>query len=169
MPVATPETFRFANTITIDGPNDQQFVCKRPDPMAMLAAGVLPLPTFADLIERAAAGQMTTDDLRNDPATYADFVNRWVCAAVVQPTVVLTVKDESTELDVEELSVDLRLEIFRRTNDRLVSRRVIDAVAEFRRQQLPDPGSGSSGAAVPDASFGSLGADADIGELVVRA
>ncbi len=161
-PLSTAASLR-ARSIIVTVPDGDaepiRIACKRPDPLPLFASELLPLEVYAAVIETIGGtayrhAMQTHDELRKmtdaaakDPATYGDFIDRWACAAAVTPAVVLTAAEASDEaIWVEDLPPEVRVAIFMRTNDRLANKRVIDAVAEFRRTQRvdPDPGSGGS-------------------------
>lgn len=146
-------------TVPGDGDNEPvRLACRRPDPLILFASELLPLPIYAAVAE-AVTTSMNRLSLGavKDPIAYGDFIDRWVCAAVVTPHVVLTEAEASDEaIWVEDLSPEVRVAVFLRTNDRLSTKRVTDAVAEFRRHQPLDPDPGSSGAPVRGAAVESL-------------
>jgi len=147
--------------VTVPGEGDAEPVriaCKRPDPLVLFTNGLLPLEIYAAVAEVAATtvGNFSREAFK-DPALYGDFIDRWVCAAAMTPRVVLTEGEASDEgVWVEDLSPDVRIAVFMKTNDRLASKRVIDAVAEFRRRQPVDLDPGSGGEAVRHAAVESL-------------
>lgn len=165
MAVATPKTFRSQNTLIVTLPGDIEFQCRRPDPLELIAQDILPLPIYAAVFEAVGQGSLSADKMRDAPTTYLNFVDRWVCAAVVEPRVVLDVVDPEQEIHIDELSLESRLLIFSKTSDRLVSSRLAAKVAEFRRQEPPDSGPGPSSAPVQHAAVDA----ARDSELVVRA
>lgn len=146
-------------TVPSDGDSEPvRISCRRPDPIVLFANDMLPLEIYANVAENVS-GTMNSFTLAavKDPATYGDFVDRWVCAAAVSPKVVLAEQDASDEaIWVEDLAPDVRVAIFMKTNDRLANKRVIDAVAEFRRNQSVDHDTGPDGAQVRDTAVESL-------------
>jgi len=162
-PLSTPASIRGRQIIVTVPDGDAEpirIACKRPDPLQLFAGELLPLEVYGAVAEKVAASSSVGDfalAAAKDPAKYGDFIDRWTCAAAVKPVVVLTEAEASDEaVWVEDLPPDVRVAIFMRTNDRLTSKRVIDAVAEFRRHQLLDPDPGSGGQTVRDSPVESL-------------
>lgn len=137
--------------------------CRQPDPLVLVAEGLLQLDIYggvmaliADRIDAAIDNRPLPGDAPTRRETAA-FLDRWVCAAAVEPVVVLTEQDAAARpeaLWIEEMGADLKLAIFRATNARLLSQRVIDAVADFRRHQSTSARPGPDGTAVRDAAVG---------------
>lgn len=132
--------------IVVDVPGTEtQLECRRPDPLDQATLNLLPLEQFAAVVEAASASSAGALEFAKaalgDPQLYGDFVDRWVCAAVVVPRVVMTREEAETSAAVwvEDLEPDLRMEVWSRTNDRLTSRRVSDAVKAFRAGQSDGP------------------------------
>ncbi len=141
-----------------DGSEPVRISCRRPDPLVLFASALLPLEIYAKVAEKVT-GPIAGFSLAalKDQGTYGEFIDRWVCAAAVQPHVVLTQEEASDEaIWVEDLAPEVRVAIFLKTNDRLANKRVTDAVAEFRRGQPVDPDPGSDGPAVRDTAVESL-------------
>jgi len=129
-----------------------RIACRRPDPLVLFANGWLPLEIFATVLEKVQ-GPMSefVEAALVDAETYGDFIDRWVCAAAVTPPIVLTEAEavaNEAAIWVEDLAPDVRFAIWRKTTDRLASRRVSEAVTTFRRGQSVDPPAGPDGAAV---------------------
>lgn len=147
--------------VSVPGDDDEppmRVACRRPDPLVLFASELLPLDIYAKVAEKVA-GSITAFGTAalTDPGLYGDFIDRWVCAAAVTPRMVLTKDDASEEaIWVEDVPPGLRLAIFMKTNDRLVGKRVTDAVSEFRRHQRVDPDPGPGGAAVRGTAVESL-------------
>lgn len=146
-------------TVPSDGEADPiRIACRRPDPLTLFASDLLPLEIYAAVAEQVTGpvAAFSLAALRNQ-ALYGDFIDRWVCAAAVDPVVVLTAAEASEDaIWVEDLGPDIRVAIFLKTNDRLAGKRVTDAVADFRRLQSVDPDPGSDGPAVRGAPVESL-------------
>lgn len=169
MPSITAEQFR-QRTIQVPipapagAPPDapvQYFTCRRPDPLVLIADGVLPLEVYGHVLAQIADRVDAVFDNRppaGGAATrreYSDFIDRWVCAAAVEPRIVLTEAEATAApeaLWAEEVDADLKLAIFRMTNARILSPRMTDAVSEFLRRKSPGAPAGSDGAAVRDAA-----------------
>lgn len=155
--VAQLRARRIIVTVPGDGETEPvRIACRRPDPLELFAGELLPLTVYAAVVEVLATSSSVgkfSEAAAKDPATYGDFIDRWACAAALQPLVVPTAQDATDEaIWVEELPPDVRVAIFMRTNDRLVSKRVIDAVAEFRRHQPLDHDPGSDGTPVRESA-----------------
>jgi hypothetical protein len=140
--------------------NEHRIGCRRPDPVALFANNMLPLNIFASVVEKMGdtIASFSAAALK-DPTRYADFVDRWVCAAAVNPRVVMTEEEavaEPASLWVEDLLPQTRLAIFVNTSDRLASKRTVDAIAEFRGQQSVDPAPGSGSTPVPHPTVDAL-------------
>lgn len=135
-----------------------RILCRRPDPLALFSSELLPLAIYAKVAETVIGSVNTfSRAVVNDPIAYGDFIDRWVCAATVSPRVVLMEAEASDDaIWVEDLTPEVRAMIFTKTTDRLSTKRVIDAVAEFRRGQSVDPDIGSDGAAVQHTAVESL-------------
>lgn len=168
MPIATADQIRNRPIlVTIPG-TDQQIQCRRPDPLTLLADGVLPLPIFADVLEQLHDlmqpqpeydNRPITDHVAKQPKTYEAFVARWVCAAAVAPRVVLTEEEAIADpeaLWVEDLELDVQISIVRQTGRLLASARVIAAVRDFRRQQSAGAGAGSDRETVREDAVGAV-------------
>lgn len=146
-------------TVPGDDVNEpMRILCRRPDPLVLFSSELLPLAVYGSVVAAASSsiGEFSTEAAK-DPGKYGDFIDRWACAAAVNPLVVMTEAESSdVAIWVEDLAPEVRVAIFMRTNDRLANKRVIDAVAEFRRTQPMDPGSGPSGAAIRDVAVEAL-------------
>lgn len=139
---------------------DVQLQCRRPDLLRLIADNVLPLDTFGAVLEHLSQiveanvlfdNRPLVESVVSTPEVYNDFVDRWVCAAVVAPRVVLT-EDEALAdpqaLWVADIPRPTRYEVVRVTNRAVGSSRVRTAVADFRRQQSVGAAPGSDGQAV---------------------
>ena len=166
MAIATAEKFRSRTILVPVLGTDMQFQCRRPDPLALIADGLLPLDTFAAVIEQlhevAGANILDNRDQQKvtDYKTFSELVDRWVTAAVTAPKVVLTEEELATSpgaLWVGEIDAEIRLEIMRRTSLPFASPRVKTAVADFRRQQPAGASAGSNGASVRGAAVDAAG------------
>lgn len=161
-PLSTAASLRARQIIvTVQGDADTEPVriaCKRPDPLRLFASELLPLELYGAVADTASSSIGTfSAAAAREPGKYGDFIDRWACAAAVQPAIVMTEAEASDEaVWVEDLAPEVRVAIFMRTNDRLANKRVIDAVAEFRRQQPVDLDPGSGGAPVRDGAVEAL-------------
>jgi len=162
MPTATAEQIRNRLVlVTIPG-TDLQIECRRPDPLDLIAQQILPLEAYADILERVAewatmpehtSAPSVLETIRSAPDTFAGFVDRWVCAAAVRPTIVLTEEEVSANpaaVWIDDLDLEVKFEVFRRTNHRLASPRLPAAVKEWLRQRPAGLGDRPDGAAVRD-------------------
>lgn len=162
MPVTTAAEFRNrVILVSIDGTDGQQLQCRRPDLLQLIADGALSLEVYGDVLERLHALFQSDNVIDNRPLPeqlpYDAFVDRFVCAAVVAPKVVLT--DEEVIADPEAIWVsDLpratRYEVVRVCNRALASPRLKTAVADFRLQQSLGLGVGPDGETVREDAVG---------------
>lgn len=163
--IATAQALR-DRAIQIPIPDtDLILLCRRPDLLQLIANGWLPLERFHAVIELTVAvgeivdpilrAQRIDEDVKKDLTTYLEFVDRWTCAAVTAPTVVLTqaeVDADPTRLLVVDLSTDVKLQILVQTSQSLRSRGVKDAVTEFRTRLTAAADPGPAGESVRDAA-----------------
>lgn len=156
MPVATAEQLRNRPILVPVPGTDLQIECRRPDPLTLIADGILPLPIFGGVLEQLTElahgdSEDATSNIQAAWKTYLAFVDHWVCAAAVKPRVVLTeeeaLADRSTYW-VQELEQGVRYDILQRTNSAFRSDRLRTAVQEFRRQQSVGAAAGPSSAPV---------------------
>jgi len=147
--------------VTVPSEEDEPPVrisCRRPDPLVLFTSDLLPLEIYAAVAEKVTGPlpEFSRAAFQNQ-GLYGDFMDRWVCAAAVDPVVVFTAEEASdAAIWVQDLAPEIRVAIFMRTNDRLASTRVIAAVTDFRRHQSVDPDPGSDGAPVRDPAVESL-------------
>jgi hypothetical protein len=152
MPVATADQIRNRPIFVTIAGTVLQIECRRPEPLDLIAHNVLPLPVFHDVLhviatwsERAAepsAEEMDAEVSKN-PGAWGQFIDRWACAAAVNPHVVQTEAEVDTDpssLWIEDLPFETRLEILRQTNRNLRSPKLKTAVTDFRRVQPADVG-----------------------------
>lgn len=125
--------------ITIPISPDCSIEVRRPDLLSQAVNNVLRLPQFQAVITALSAPMLgyepppTSAEL---DAQSVEFIDHWVCAAAVNPRVVLT--DEEAEADpsalcVRDLDFEVKLAVYKATCRALSTKGVRDAVSEFRR------------------------------------
>jgi hypothetical protein len=128
MSTATAEQIRKRPIYVLLPGTDLRLECRRPEPLELIASGLLKLETFGSVIEQIAETlqtiQMTAAldnrpvDEPTKPQTFNDFLDLWCVAAVVAPKVVLAEEDaiyDPTALWVKDLDFDVKGEIFQKT------------------------------------------------------
>lgn len=170
---ATAEQIRNRNRfVTVPGTN-LQVECRPPDPVDLIAHNLLPLETYAGVLETILKWRQRGGDLINpseivgevakDPRVWGSFIDRWVAAAAVDPQITLDEEQANANpamLWIDDLDLDTKLEIFRLTNRGLRSPRLAAAVRDFRDVRPEGAGAGPGGAPLRDAP---VGAAADAG------
>jgi hypothetical protein len=110
--------------VTVPG-TELQIRCRRPDMLGRLVAGLLPLPLLARAsasIDRWAglSPDAVGREVLADPATaaeMAEFIDRWVCAAAVQPRIVMEPTDAgAAALWIEDLQFTTKIAILSATS-----------------------------------------------------
>jgi hypothetical protein len=163
--IATAQALR-DRAIPIPIPDtDLILLCRRPDLLTLITNGWLPLARFGEVIgntieqgeivDPILRAKRIDEDVRTDLLTYQDFVDRWACAAITAPTVVLTQEEvdaDPTRLLVADLDFAVKMQVLIQTSASLRSRGVKDAVAEFRTRVAPAAAAGPVSATVPDAA-----------------
>lgn len=172
MALATADQIRHRPIfVTIPG-TDLQIECRRPDPLELIANGLLPLDLYAGVLEQLATWAETPGGaspadvaaaVRGESEKYETFTKRWVAAAAVNPRVVLTVEEADADpkaLWVDELEDSVKYDIVARTfNAKRFARRVSAAVTEFRRLRSDGVGAGRDGQAVPGETVAAVAGD----------
>lgn len=172
MAIATADQIRHRPIfITIPG-TDLQIECRRPDPLDLIANGLLPLELYAGVLEQLTTWAETPGGaspadvaaaILGEGDKYETFTKRWITAAAVTPRVVLTIEEADADpkaLWVDELEDSVKYEIVAKTyTARRFARRVSAAVTEFRRLRADGAGAGRDGQAVPDASVAAAAGD----------
>lgn len=141
--------------------------CRRPDPVVMITDNLLPLQTFAGVLEKFQAWSAENADadalmsaMGAESTRWNEFLDRWACAAAIEPRLVLTEEEAEANPDVlwvYELNTSTKMAIFGATaNRKLVSPRVRSAIEDFRRQSLAGVDVGSDGASVRDAAVAAV-------------
>lgn len=135
-------------SVSVPG-TDLVIVCRRPDLLGQVTRGVLPQPSVDAVLRQAQAGGV--DPMASEDLTLAaDFIDRWVCLAAVQPRIVLTEAEASeSAVWVDDLDLALKLAIVSATTTKVAP--VDPAVAEFRGDQSTGTAAPSDGTGVRDA------------------
>lgn len=140
--------------VTVELGDGAEVLCRRPDLPTLLYEGLLPTPLMAKVIQTIAnwsdigADAVTADMLANDVAM-RDFVNRWVCAALVQPRAVMDPLEPAADaVCVNDLTLATRAAIFGKTfRFPTPAQKAVTAGAE----RFPDVGHGEgAGQDVPE-------------------
>lgn len=139
------------------------FRCRYPDLETLVFRRALSLPMLSaalTLAERFKPSAMVIDerpDAADDPG--ASFLERWVCAAAIEPRVVLDQGDAGEDaLHIRDLTIGAMWEIFRATSPEKPK-----AAPEVAAVALSFPGgsapeiAGSGSTAVPDAALVPVG------------
>lgn len=171
MAIATAEQIRNRPILVPVPGSDFEIECRCPDPLVLISEGILPLETYGallaklhDVVESGSSNVIydnrpVAESVADDPKTFFDMIDRWVCAAAVRPQIVLT-DDEATadpsKLSVLDIDRPVKLEIVRRTTRRLLSPRLKTAVQEFRHKRSDGAGPGPDGAAVREDAVGAI-------------
>lgn len=146
--------------------------CRRPEPVELIASGLLKLDAFNGIIEELANqlqdiqpdavldNRPVVDVATTQPKTYKEFLDQWCALVAVSPK--LTLKEEDAIYDpamlwVKDLDVDVKTEIFVRTMSVMASARVLQAVRSFRLGRPDGVGPGSDGAPVRQDPVGVVG------------
>jgi hypothetical protein len=137
--------------IDVPGLDGVTLKCTRPDPLELIARDLLPLDTLHTALGNAVTGK--APDTPDDKLAADELIKRWACVAILDPKVVFSKEEANAAPDalwVEDLTPDLRNEVYRRTSDKIYSRRVSEAVQEFRDRLALGAGDRPDGAPVSD-------------------
>lgn len=166
--IASPAALR-SRVVFVDVPNTEPPVrikCRRPDLQVLVAEGWLPLDIYGAVVEAFTdSSDLQSDDARvaliterakENPRLFDEFVERWVCAASIEPKFVLTeaeVGSDPSRMWIDELDGDVRLLIFAHTRAGLTSKKARVLLEDFRRQQSAGDSAGSGSEAVRAAAL----------------
>lgn len=117
-------TSRFdQDRISIPVPGGGDLLCRKPSLPELIFEQLIPMPLLQQVLQAAAgldpksktAQELTLEVIANHPE-YLEFMNRWVCAAVLEPRIVMEKPEPGVDaVWVKILPLGLRSTIFEQT------------------------------------------------------
>lgn len=117
---STPQELRarYGADLTLTLPSGAIVQCRRPDVKDLMFRRLLPMPIMAALLRAAqAAGDRPLKEVIAESPAMPEFIDRWVCAAVRSPRIVMTFEESGDDaLWVQDMPLEDRNAIVEATD-----------------------------------------------------